>query len=59
MNKMNPYFGMPLTERCGRCGKEICDEEWVVNWAWCSSCLSGELEKYEQRRREHDRGESQ
>jgi hypothetical protein len=45
--------GAPLTEKCSKCGKAICDEEYVVCWGWCDACLSASLEAYEEERRKH------
>lgn len=31
---------------CSECGKEISDQEWVVNWGSCANCLDAHYAKY-------------
>ena len=31
---------------CGICGKEISDEEYVVNWGSCGDCFDKEVQQY-------------
>lgn len=35
----------PETYKCFKCGKDIGDEEYVVNWGSCSECFSIEFDK--------------
>lgn len=41
-----------LTEVCPLCGKEISEDEYVVNWAACSNCFDAGYLAYENARRE-------
>lgn len=33
-------------EKCFQCGKEISDDEYVVNWGSCSKCFDANYQKY-------------
>lgn len=34
------------TLKCERCGKEIGEEEYCVNFGWCKDCLSKDIAEY-------------
>lgn len=36
----------PEMHNCYECGKEIPDEEWVVNWGSCSECFDKHYQEY-------------
>lgn len=35
-----------LTEKCGVCGKDITEHDYIVNWTSCNECWDKEYEKY-------------
>lgn len=62
MSKHRPWLNFdervkdqPLTEKCFKCHKAICYEEWTTCWGSCDACLSASLDEYEREKREHAR----
>ena len=39
-----------MWEFCVKCGKVICDDEWVINWGTCAECLDASFEAYLERK---------
>jgi hypothetical protein len=37
---------IPTNTKCDICNKEICDDEFVVNWGSCSDCFNFNYERY-------------
>lgn len=44
---------------CEKCGKNISDDEYCVNWGWCEECLNKDYAEYLKRERSNGRHKQQ
>lgn len=46
--------------KCGKCGKSISEDEWVVNWGACADCFEAHVKKYlEEKRKKEEEGKNE
>ena len=41
--------------KCERCGKEIDEEEYCINFGWCKNCLNNDLAEYHRKKQEENK----